>query len=205
MEFIKSVNNTKNYTGVKADSTVILSENENYYLKFLEVKDRDIFIKITAYTSFIPRVYKSTYYCDYFWNSVPDSDEQVLIIVEKNTGIYCGYCNVKNVNSLNPEIGIDLLPEFQGQGIGKQALELLLTNYKQDKPMEYFIAKVMSSNLNSQSLMAKLGAKPIGVEETEFNRIAAILNEKTTKDHEKKTSKLQFEDEYVLIYRIECK
>ena len=101
---------------------------------------------------------------DALWNDF-NSDETInTIIVRNHDGAFCGFCGLQEYKLRNePELSIELGREFQRQGIGCEALKMLMQHYSEITGNNVFISKVSHENLASQKLMRKLGGKPNGV------------------------------------------
>lgn len=110
----------------------------------------------------------------------------LLFIIEKTTNNFCGYVQLKHIDSDQPEIGIELLKKYQHQGIGYRTIRLMLNKAQQVHPVSSYKIKIYNDNISSQKLFEKLGAERIGEEESEivkFMREAKeIFKEKAVKD-----------------------
>ena len=85
------------------------------------------------------------------------------VIIRKEDGAYCGYCGLQEfLSSETPELSIEIMPEFQHQGIGTAVVPMLMNHYAEMTGTHEFIAKVSPENRPSQGLMKKLGAIPSG-------------------------------------------
>lgn len=69
---------------------------------------------------------------------------------------FCGYCQIKDITTEEPELGIELLKKVHDQGVGFHSLKLLMTEYSQLSGKKYFIS-IDPENYASQRLMDKLG------------------------------------------------
>ena len=77
--------------------------------------------------------------------------------------VYCGECAVKNISDKIPEIEIELMKEYQGQGIGYHAIIDLLNKITFNYGKVNYYAKIEPDNYASQFLFEKLGGRPVGV------------------------------------------
>ena len=82
------------------------------------------------------------------------------------------------LNSKTPELGIQLLRKYQGQGIGTQVIKLFINQLKDVLQIEYFLIRICSDNEISQRMFEKIGAVKIGEEGKEY----ADLMHKIMKD-----------------------
>lgn len=127
---------------------------------------------------------------------------------------FCGYCEINDVTTEEPELGIRLLKKVNNQGIGFHSLKLLMNEYAKLSGREYFISKVDPKNYASQRLMEKLGGKPDGIcnflirgeeEKIAFeNKYAHLIDDKLTSVAEKFNVKPEKLLSHVLRYRIEA-
>lgn len=109
------------------------------------------------------------------WENTPQDGEQIFCIFEKLPGNYCGFCNIRKSNTTTPEIGISLLPDYQGRGIGSQTLHLLMDTFRIGHSVDYFIARVESCNQHSLRLMEKMNAVLFYCEDSEFKQAMDAL------------------------------
>ncbi|MCD8369282.1 MAG: GNAT family N-acetyltransferase [Clostridiales bacterium] len=96
----------------------IFTENEDYILRFLQESDKDQYMETLIQNSEYPNMYKMDGFAEYTWQNTPEENELIFSIIGKKTDAYCGFCNLRNIDTDTPEIGISLLKEHQGNGIG---------------------------------------------------------------------------------------
>ena len=87
------------------------------------------------------------------------------ILGENDDDAFVGYCSIEPGNT--PEIGICLLPDYQGKGIGVNAIRLLWKKISMERELHYFVARVEECNVNSVKMFEKLGAKRMQTEESD--------------------------------------
>ena len=80
-------------------------------------------------------------------------------VIENEDGVFIGFCNVEKGET--PEIGINLLPAYQGKGIGANVVKLLWKKISQERELKYFIARVEEKNTRSIKMFEKIGAIPM--------------------------------------------
>jgi len=56
---------------------------------------------------------------------------------------FCGYCGIKLIDTRTPEIAIELLKKYHGQGIGYDALTALMNGYVKCVDVDYFLSRVV--------------------------------------------------------------
>lgn len=96
------------------------------------------------------------------WNELLSEDHLTCSILETDTGAFCGFCQLQWVFSDTPELGIDLLPEYQKKGIAAEVLSSFLAQAKKLLKNAYFYSKIKKNNLPSQKLAEKIGGICIG-------------------------------------------
>ena len=101
---------------------------------------------------------------EWSWQEAFKNKHRICYVIEKMPGnVYCGECAVKNISDEIPEIEIELMKEYQGQGIGYLAIIDMLNKLASDYGKEKYYAKVEPDNYASRFLFEKLCARPAGV------------------------------------------
>lgn len=96
------------------------------------------------------------------WEDLQQEDHLTCSILAKDTRAFCGFCQLQWVFSPTPELGIDLLPECQKQGIAAEVLPVFLDQAKKLLPIDYFYSKIKKNNIPSQRLAEKIGGICVG-------------------------------------------
>lgn len=96
------------------------------------------------------------------WDDLLSAEHLTCSILKKETGTFCGFCQLQWIFSAAPELGIDLLPEYQKQGIATEVLPPFLSRAKKLLPNSCFHAKIQKQNHPSQRLAEKIGGICIG-------------------------------------------
>lgn len=96
------------------------------------------------------------------WEELLSEDHLTCSILKKDTGAFCGFCQLQWVFSDTPELGIDLLPEYQNKGVAMEILPPFLTQAKTLLKNRYFYSKIKKNNIPSQKLAEKIGGICIG-------------------------------------------
>lgn len=98
------------------------------------------------------------------WQEQFKSGSRICYVIETVPEfVYCGECAVKNISSDIPELEIELMPEYQYQGIGYKAMIMMFDKLKRNYGKQEFLAKVEPDNYASQFLMEKLKGIPAGL------------------------------------------
>lgn len=84
-------------------------------------------------------------------------------IVSTADDSFCGYCNLRFEEPGRLEIGIELVEECRGRGLGPRALRTLIREQEGKHGVDWYRAVVVSDNYASVSMMHKLGASPDGL------------------------------------------
>lgn len=84
-------------------------------------------------------------------------------IVSADDDRFCGYCNLRFEEPGRPEIGIELVEECRGRGLGPRALRTLIREQEGRHGVDWYRATVSGDNYASVSMMRKLGASPDGL------------------------------------------
>ena len=64
------------------------------------------------------------------WDDLLSEDHLTCSILQRDTGAFCGFCQLQWVFSDTPELGIDLLPEYHQKGIAAEILPPFLKQAK---------------------------------------------------------------------------
>lgn len=142
----------------------VFASDEVVCLKPLDETVREPFLSIIEGNATFPQAFELEGYKDSIWNSHFKEGVFYCSIYKATTNEFAGYCGIKGTGTEKWEFAIELLPVFQRQGIGKHALELLMTGLSQSAEQHLFLAKVDPDNEPSQKLMEKLNGIPSGIE-----------------------------------------
>lgn len=99
-----------------------------------------------------------------------------------------------------PELGIQLLRKYQGQGIGTRVINLFVNRLKTIIQVEFLSIRIRSNNHISQ----KMGAIKIGEEGKEYAELMCELMQNMGKEKFEKVIKEDFESTqtYTLCYKL---
>lgn len=148
------------------DAEGVYAQDEQYLLRAIKETDKEDYL----------RYYRANpIWKQYFDNPKLDPSEGLwrdfihpgiinTVIIRKKDGAYCGFCGLQEfLKSETPELSVEIMEEFQHQGIGTTVVPMLMKHYAEKTGTHEFLAKVSPDNLPSQGLMRKLGATPSGV------------------------------------------
>lgn len=129
------------------------------------------------------------------WKEINGVSGLACAIIEKSIGETCGFCQLKNVDTSTPEVGIDMRDDYMGRGYAQEALRLLLDYASRCFKVHCFIWKVNEANKVSRHIAEKLGGVLISEEATMGKWLI---------DYGRKLGALKAEDiSYICTYRIE--
>ena len=142
------------------DADGIFLKTPNYILRRIAAEEKPYYEELARaehpeipYTSNAPLV----------WDDLMSEDDLLTCsILQRNTGVFCGFCQLQQVFSTTPELGIDLLPAYQHSGIATEVLPPFLAQAKKLLQNNYFYSKIKKSNIPSQKLAEKIGGICIG-------------------------------------------
>ena len=130
-------------------------------MRRVQQSDHEGYFAIQQAYSATAYMLKNPAYCDMLWDEHISSKGLTMTILRY--GNYIGYCGINNILKENWEIGIELLPEYTGQGVGYCAISKMLNKIHERLGRDFFIARIDPRNIASQKLFEKLGALPDGI------------------------------------------
>lgn len=129
------------------------------------------------------------------WKEVNATNSLACAIIEKCTRKICGFCQLKNIDTPTPEVGIEMRDDYMGKGYAQEAVRLLIEYAYRHFEVDYFIWKVNKTNAVSRHIVEKLGGVLIAEEPTMEQWII---------DYGRELGALKEEDiSYICTYRIE--
>lgn len=103
-------------------------------------------------------------YEDKAWKEQFENKNRICYVIETIPEVlYCGECAVKDISADIPEIEIELMQEYQHQGIGYKAIIMLLNKLVKEYGKQEFYVKIEPDNYASQLLFEKLRGMPVGL------------------------------------------
>ena len=142
------------------DANGIFLKTPNYILRRIAAEEKPYYEELARaehpeipYTSTAPLV----------WDDLMSEDDLLTCsILQHDTGVFCGFCQLQHIFSSAPELGIDLLPIYQHSGIAAEVLPLFLAQAKKLLQNDHFYSKIKKANIPSQKLAEKIGGICIG-------------------------------------------
>ena len=95
------------------------------------------------------------------WNERYKSECIMFSIVENSSGKTIGFCEINDVSSKEPTIGISLAEEYRGKGYGYRAAKMMIEEGWKIFDHPYFVWELEQENTASRQLILKLGGRVI--------------------------------------------
>lgn len=170
------------------------NESKQIFIRELREEDYSIYREVTYSHFFYKNVFTEKF-MQGAWERVNAENIFCCAIIEKSTEDICGFCEIKDIDTFTPEIGIDIRDGYMGRGYAQEAIKQLISYASEKFKINYFIWKADKNNSISRHIAEKLGGK-------------LILEEATMKqwiiDYGKEKGLLKEEDiQYVCTYKIE--
>ena len=86
------------------------------------------------------------------WDDLLSEEHLTCSIFERKTQAFCGFCQLQWLDAPAPELGVDLLPAYQKQGVATAVLPAFLTRAKALLGKDFFYSKIKKGNIPSQKL-----------------------------------------------------
>lgn len=120
-----------------------------------------------------------------------DENKLQLKIIDKLTQEYVGEVVLMKLDAEMPELGIQILQKYHGQGIGTRVMNL-------------FVVKIRSDNHISQRLFEKMGVVKIGEEGKEYAELMCGFMRDVGKEKFEEIVEDDFENTqiYTLCYKL---
>lgn len=152
------------------DNKGILAQNSKFILRRLGPEDKEAYLNLYKENSVVAKAMateETEYMEKYVWNQIAKEEAIYVSIISKDMGNYLGNIVLRDLSSRTPEIGIEILKQFQRQGIAFDTLKLFMRKVARICPIDYYFVRIYSDNQQSQGLFHKLGAVQIGSEPSE--------------------------------------
>lgn len=171
-----------------------MEDTNRILIRKLSEEDYPIYKEVT-YAHFSYKKVFTEKFMQTIWKEVNAANGFPCAIIEKGTGETCGFCQLKNVDTLTPEVGIDMRDDYMGRGYAQEAVRLLFDYASKHFKVDYFIWKADRANVVSRHIAEKLGGELISEESTMEQWII---------DYGGELGALKEEDiSYICTYRIE--
>lgn len=171
-------------------------EGKQVYIRKLIEEDYPTYREV-SYAHFSYKNVFTEKFMQTIWKEVNAANGFPCAIIEKCTGEICGFCQLKNVDTPTPEVGIEMRDDYMGKGYAQEAVRLLIEYAYRHFEVDYFIWKVNKTNAVSRHIVEKLGGELISEEPTMEQWII---------DYGRELGALKEEDiSYICTYRIKTR
>lgn len=156
----------------------MFAETEHYIMKECCAADKESYVALykenSIFASATSGMNKKEFddYVEFAWTSFAEEDAIRVSVFKKDTSEYIANIVLRNLNSDTPELGIDVLQNFQRQGIASEVIPKFASRIMELQKINYFLVRIYSDNVASTELFKKLGAVYIG---NELSEVAAFL------------------------------
>lgn len=96
-----------------------------------------------------------------FWQACCQMDGIMFVIVENSSGNAIGYCEISEVSSPEPTLGVSISAPYRGKGYGYLAAKLMIEAGWEIFEHPYFVWELDDDNEASRKLALKLGGTPL--------------------------------------------
>lgn len=130
------------------------------------IQDRENYFALQKSVALFPdkKIDNKEVWEDTSWKEQFENKNRICYVIETMPeNSYCGECAVKDISVNIPEIEIELMKEYQHQGIGYKAIIMLLSKLAKEYRKQEFYAKIEPDNYASQFLFEKLRGIPAGI------------------------------------------
>ena len=95
------------------------------------------------------------------WGTTQDPTILTYVIFLQDGGQFCGRVNMQKTDEEIPELGIDLLGEYQNQGYGPEAIPAFANWYGESRHISEIKVLITAANARSAHVFQKLGVEYI--------------------------------------------
>ena len=140
-------------------------DGKQVYIRKLTEEDYPTYREV-SYAHFSYKNVFTEKFMQTIWKEVNAASGFACVIIEKSTGEICGFCQLKNVDTPTPEVGIDMRDDYMGRGYAQEAVRLLMDYARGHFKVDYFIWKANKANKVSRHIAEKLGGELASEEPT---------------------------------------
>lgn len=162
-------------TNIFLQDILLFPDNPDFALKVMDDKYKQEYIKLILGNSIVNDSSQSDAICEDIWQRRTNDYTVTYSILSPQTLEFMGYCQYKHLSTSKPDIGIEILPQFQRQGIGYAVCRTLIHVFFEKTSCSEIYYKVERKNTPSIALIEKLGGTRDKVNHT-HEQILSILN-----------------------------
>ena len=170
----------------------IITLDNKYILKKEAEEDKEAYFNLYKEDSILVEKMPSNMFQDFFnkqWGNRKQENSLYVSIFRKPDAVYLGNIVLKGLESMRPELGIDIVKKYQRKGVAYDTLRMFMRWARRAYNIEYFFVRIYSDNLASFNLFQKLGAIKIGEEPSEFQAVLNQFRERLGEDEYEKIKK----------------
>lgn len=119
------------------------------------------------------------------WKDSRTSDILTGLVFLREGNTFCGRVNMQNIDTEKPELGVDILRDYQNHGYGPEAITGFVNWYNSSRCISQIRVCISSANAHSIHVFEKLGAEFI-LEKPMFPEKIQSIKEKLP-EHEART------------------
>lgn len=196
-------------------STEVLVQDGKYILKKEREEDKQAYFELYKENSILAKRMPCNMFQDFFekqWKNRRQEKSLYVSIFRKQDSVYLGNIDLSNIDSTTPELGIDVMKQYQRKGVAYDTLRMFVKwANKTFNNIEYFLVRIYSDNSASLNLFQKLGATKIGEEASEYQVLLNRFKKNLGKEEFEKVKKRypDMEDtaggRYIAQYKLEYK
>lgn len=167
------------------DECHFLVQDEKYVLREQLLEDKGDYYNLCKETSLLAKRMSQTAFREFFekqWEQRSEENAIYISVILKATKKYVGNIVLRELESITPEVGIDIVEKYQRQGIAYDTLQLFLERIKCICRIDFFFVRIYSDNEPSRKLFQKLGAVKIGNEPSEYQVFLDQMKERMTEE-----------------------
>lgn len=152
-------------------------ETSRLYIRQLDEGDFDLMSSLWK-ERFPPLLLDNKSEADAFsqnlWESTQTRSILTGLIFLRNGDVFCGRVNMQNIDQEVPEVGIDILRNYQNYGYGTEAVTGFVNWYERAYHISEVKVHISSKNTHSIHLFEKIGARFVAEELMFSEKIQAI-------------------------------
>ena len=125
----------KSYNGglmnkvMRFKSDEILAEDNKYILKKQGEEDKEAYFNLYQEDSILAKKMPSNMFQDFFdkqWENMKQENSLYVSIFKNPDAVYLGNIILKNLESMTPELGIDILKKYHRKGVAYDTLRMFM-------------------------------------------------------------------------------
>ena len=133
-------------------------ESRRLWIRKITEKDKQDYLYGLSLVSDHKEAYQDEEIAGMLWNDVlHDPDSVTMVMYDKDSGKVTGTCSFDYWLSDYPEIGINVDPALQSQGLGTEAVRTLIKAFQSLRPEGTLLIRTKKNNLACRKMIEKCG------------------------------------------------